>query len=246
VNEKKGLPKPPLFTSDYIAIAEILEFAPDRFGQLILALMYYTADGTEPENLPDDLKMMFSIYRRKIDAAREKYENVCTVRAESGSKGGKAKAENGKERAAAKFNPPTKTQFQEAINHFIASGDLPEELDAYEVDSFFDKLNDDGWTINGAPIQTRADWESAILARFCEVESSLPTHVYYSAFSIIFPKSGKHAGDATSDFFDTFDESSKCWIVNGKSFPAVRWRDAFDQFMPSTANLATPSKCHTV
>lgn len=74
--KKPGLPKPPLFTSDYIAMAEILEFALDRFGKLVLALMYYTTDGTMTDDLPPDLKMMFGVYQRKIDAAREKYDHA--------------------------------------------------------------------------------------------------------------------------------------------------------------------------
>ena len=65
--KKIGLPKPPLFTSDYITMAEILQFAMERFGQLVLALMYYTTDGTIPDDLPPDLNMMFGIYQRKVD-----------------------------------------------------------------------------------------------------------------------------------------------------------------------------------
>lgn len=182
--KKRGLPKPPLFTSDYIAMAEILEFALDRFGQLVLALMRYTADGTELDDLPPDIKAMFSIYRRKIDAAREKYDHVCAVRAESGSKGGKAKAEKSKQ-SAEKFKPPTLKQFREAAEHFEIIGDI-EDIDCFEVDGFYDHLRKNNWTIGGEPIKSRNDWETAIQAKFFRPAMKIPSTLYYKAFEQIF------------------------------------------------------------
>ena len=70
--KKVGFPKPPLFTSDYITMAEILQFAMERFGQLVLALMYYTTDGTTPDDLPPDINMMFGIYRKWKQGRQEK------------------------------------------------------------------------------------------------------------------------------------------------------------------------------
>lgn len=144
-NEKKvGLPKPPLFTSDYIAMAEILQFAMERFGQLILALMYYTTDGTMPDNLPSDISMMFAIYQRKIDAAREKYKDKCIINAENGSKGGRPRkkttspiveepqshdsetAKNSKAKPKVKM-PPTREQFNQLIEMEQAEGNISAE-----------------------------------------------------------------------------------------------------------------------
>lgn len=238
--KKVGLPKPPLFTSDYITMAEILQFAMERFGQLVLALMYYTTDGTMPDDLPPDLKMMFGIYQRKVDAAREKYKNKCEVNAENGSKGGKAKAENAKKKATGpKFTPPTLKQFRDAVEHFIDDGEISEDTTDYDIDSFFDKLKDAGWTINGKPIQSRTDWEFAIKARFFEFNIASVRHLYYPVFSAIFADfcideekdGGQWADNATYDFMETYDEDSKCWIAQGESFRAPDWKSALARFM---------------
>lgn len=232
--KKNGLPKPPLFTNDYIAMAEILEFALDRFGKLVLALMYYTADGTEPDDLPPDLRAMFAIYQRKIDAAREKYDHTCAVRAENGSKGGKAKAENAKRKSGgAKFSPPTKKQFRDAVQHFADNDEIPEDTTDYDADSFFDGLKDSGWTIGGAPIQSRRDWEAAIRAKFYRYDSTLPNHFYYMIFSASFAElhDGEKSDDIAYDFMDTYDEASKRWVVKGESFPHNDWESALARFI---------------
>lgn len=249
VTPKTGLPKPPLFTSDYIAMAEILEFALDRFGRLVLALMYYTMDGTMPDDLPPDLKMMFGIYQRKVDAARDKYSHVCSVRAESGAKGGKQKAANAQKKSAgAKFNPPTQKQFRDAVEHFIDNGEISEDTTDYDADSFFDKLRDAGWTIGGAPIQSRTDWEMAIKAKFFEFNIASVRHLYYPVFSAVFAdfctgdgtRGAEWADNATYDFMETYDEDSKCWVIQGKKFHAAQWRDALAWFMEQYSESSNP------
>lgn len=239
--KKVGLPKPPLFTTDYIAMAEILEFTLDRFGRLVLALMYYTLDGTMPDDLPPDLKMMFCLYQRKVDAAREKYQNKCTINAENGRKGGLTKAENakGKPVCGANFKPPTQKQFRDAVAHFVDSGDIGEDTSDYDSDAFFDQLNESGWAINNKPIQCRSDWEYAIKAKFFEFNVASIRHLHYPVFSAIFSdfcpdgvkNGGEWAENATYDFFDTYDENSKCWIVQEENFPLPQWKSALTQFM---------------
>lgn len=239
--KKIGLPKPPLFTTDYIAMAEILEFTLDRFGRLVLALMYYTLDGTMPDDLPPDLKMMFCLYQRKVDAAREKYQNKCTINAENGRKGGLTKAENakGKPVCGANFKPPTQKQFRDAVEHFVDIGDIDDDTSDYDIDAFYDNLNQNGWTINKKPIQCRADWEFAIRAKFFNFNVSSIKHLYYRVFSAIFAdfcpdgkeNGGKWADNATYDFLETYDGDSKCWTIQGKNFPATKWEDALAQFM---------------
>lgn len=238
--KKVGLPKPPLFTTDYITMAEILQFAMERFGQLVLALMYYTADGTMPDDLSPDLKMMFGIYQRKVDAALEKYKKKCATNAENGSKGGKAKAENSKKKTTgAKFTPPTQKQFRDAVKHFADCGDIDEDTSDYDRDAFFDQLEESGWAIKNRPIQCRSDWEYAIRAKFFNFNVSSISHLYYSVFSAIFsdfcPDGGESGGEwadnTTYAFFDTYDENSKCWIVQGENFPANQWKTALAKFM---------------
>lgn len=237
--KKVGLPKPPLYTSDYIAMAEILQFAMERFGQLILALMYYTTDGTMPDDLPPDISMMFAIYQRKIDAARTKYENKCATNAQNGRIGGLTKAANVAKTKGATFKPPTQKQFRDAVAHFVDRGEIDEDTGDYDSDAFYDKLKGDGWTINKKPIQFRADWEAAIRAKFFEFNISSIRHLYYPVFSTVFAdfchdkegNSGEWADNATYDFLDTYDEDSKCFIVHGESFPTAKWKEALAQFM---------------
>lgn len=164
-----GLPKPPLFTADYIAMAEILEFALDRFGRLVLALMYYTADGTMPEDLPPDLKMMFGIYQRKVDAAREKYDKKCLTNAENGAKGGRPK-KNAKvatepdeevptsppkkaDPPIIKF-PPTKNQLIKLIEQRQTDGFIAPKCNPVE---FFEWMEQLQWRINKEPAQNVED-----------------------------------------------------------------------------------------
>ena len=243
--KKPGLPKPPLFTSDYIAMAEILQFAMERFGQLVLALMYYTADGTMLDDLPSDLKIMFGIYQRKVDAAREKYENKCAANAKNGAKGGKAKAENARKKPdGVKFSPPTQKQFRDAVKHFVDMDEISEDTTDYDADSFFDKLRDAGWTIGGAPIQSRTDWETAIKAKFFDFNIASVCHLYYPVFSTIFAdfctgegvRGAEWADNATYDFMDTYDKGSKCWIVQGERFCAADWKNALAQFMRQSSD----------
>lgn len=232
--KKVGLPKPPLFTSDYITMAEILQFAMERFGQLVLALMYYTTDGTMPDDLPPDINMMFGIYQRKVDAAREKYKNKCAVNAENGAKGGKAKAKNAKKMAAGpKFTPPTQKQFRDAVQHFADNDEIPEDTTDYDTDAFFDELKDSGWTIGGAPIQSRADWEAAIRAKFYQFSSTLPDHFFYEIFSAAFAElhDGEKSDFVASDFMDAYDEAAKRWNVQGEYFPTPDWKSALARFM---------------
>lgn len=228
--KKVGLPKPPLFTSDYITMAEILQFAMERFGQLILALMYYTADGTIPDDLPPDINIMFGIYQRKVDAAREKYQNKCKTNAENGQKGGLAKAENA---TKAKFRPPTQKQFRDAVAHFVDADEIPEGITGYDADSFFDELKEVGWTIGGAPIQFRADWEAAIRAKFRQFGSTLPDHFYYTIFSAAFAElhDGEKSDSVAYDLMDAYDEAAKKWNVQGEYFPAPDWESALARLM---------------
>lgn len=241
MSDKKGLPRPPLFTSDYIALAEILDFALDRFGKLILALMYYTSDGTVPDDLPDDLRAMFAIYQRKIDAAREKYERTCTARAENGRKGGKAKAENAREKATdAKFKPLTQKQLHAAVDHFMDDGSIQEDIEDYDIDRFFDELKETQWSICGEPIQKRTDWEAALREKFTAYKTEgIPHHWHYMVFSSIFSEfhglrdenGESHAEDAESDFMDTYDPDTQCWNVREESFPQTQWEKALAHFM---------------
>lgn len=221
MSEKKGLPRPPLYTDDYITMAEALEFMMEQFGQLILAIMYYTANGATPDNLSPDLKVMFAIYQKKIDFAREKYEQKCATNAKNGQNGGRPR----KGDAAATFKLPTLKQFQTTIKHYLDTGDI-EEINDYDMDVFFDRMKGAGWSIGGEPIQRRSDWESATLARFGAAPQPFTHQQYYSVFETVFStlhamrdsEGRSQADDIAYNFFDTYDESTKTWIVDGEAF----------------------------
>lgn len=228
-DKKVGLPRPPFYASEYLDMAEILQFAMERFGQLILAIMRYTVDETVPEDLPLDLKIMFSVYQKKIDFAREKYQSKCKTNAKNGQKGGLAKAENA---TKAKFRPPTQKQFRDAVAHFVDAEEIPEGITDYDADSFFDELKEVGWTIGGAPIQFRADWETAIRAKFRQFGSTLPDHFYYTIFSAAFAElhDGEKSDSVAYDLMDAYDEAAKSWNVQGEYFPAPDWKSALARF----------------
>ena len=236
--KKVGLPRPPFYASEYLDMAEILQFAMERFGQLILAIMRYTFDETVPEDLSPDLKIMFSIYQKKIDFAREKYQSKCKTNAENGKKGGQAKAANSKKaNAGPKFTAPTLKQFRDAVAHFVDNGEIPEDITDYDADSFFDELKEAGWTIGGAPIQSRGGWEAAIRAKFCQFDSTLPDHFYYMIFSAAFAKfhNGDKADDITYDLMCAYNDASKSWKIEGESFTPLEWEKALARFIESSS-----------
>ncbi|WP_217959739.1 DUF6291 domain-containing protein [Acutalibacter muris] len=241
-NEKKvELPKPPLFTSDYIAMAEILQFAMERFGQLVLALMYYTTDGTMPDNLPPDISMMFAIYQRKIDAAREKYEQKCLNNAKNGAKGGKAKAAKASgEAGTRKFTPPTLKQFRDAVAHFYDDDELGnDEPEDYDIDRLYDELKAAGWKISGEPIQNRRDWELVIINRFSPYKGDSPIK-QSELFKFTFgnfpdlrdPSGNSLADDAIGDFDEQYDKGKEGWTIAGEFYPKAKWQEALDKYIP--------------
>lgn len=75
-------------------------------GKLFKAIFDYADEGTEPKF--DDLAMtvLFSVFRSQIDAAAEKYADVCRRRSEYGKKGGAPKGNKN----AAKPKPEGETE----------------------------------------------------------------------------------------------------------------------------------------
>ena len=228
VSDAKALQK--MLHAEKITLAQI--------GELFLAVMDYV-DKVEVEVSPE-LLFIYTTFTTRIDSKREARVKIGASRAENGQKGGLAKAENAKKKATGpKFTPPTQKQFRDAVEHFIDNGEISEDTTDYDADSFFDKLKDAGWTINGNPIQSRTDWECAIKAKFFEFNIASIRHLYYPVFSAIFADfcidkekdGGEWADNATYDFMDTYDENSKCWIVQGESFRAADWKSALTRLM---------------
>lgn len=238
-------------------MAEILKFAMERFGQLILALMYYTTDGTMPNDLPPDISMMFAIYQRKIDAARDKYTSKCATNAENGSKGGRprkkvATDEPGEAPAPLQAEPPKKTkappkikmppteaQITKLIQREQADGLISEKCDPEE---FFEWAETLKWKINGEPAQNVGDFLAYAEAKY-PPESLVDTIGIMSeppflvnSFRIIFKElhglrdneGNTGALVAAIDFLKAHDGG---WSFHGQTFTDDQWREALSAFM---------------
>ncbi len=254
-NEKKiGLPRPPLYTDDYITMAEALTFMMESFGELILALMYYTADGTMPEKLSPELKVMFSIYQKKIDFAREKYEQTCMRNARNGKNGGRprktaaadgpgdapasARAEPPETAGAARKirMPPTRTQLTRLIQREQAEGLISEKCDPAE---FFEWAETLKWRINGEPARSVGDFLAYAEAKYPKggASASIPTPIRLELiYGIIFKelhglrddKGSTGALAAAIDFLKAYDGG---WSFHGQSFTDGQWKEALAAFM---------------
>lgn len=75
---------------------EIIEMLPDaEKGRLLMALMIYSQDGTEPDDLETATMMAFVIIRKRIDYDSLKYDGVCERNQKNGKRGGRPKASGG-------------------------------------------------------------------------------------------------------------------------------------------------------
>lgn len=216
--------------SDAKALQQLLEtgvITRANVGDLFLAVMSYV-DKIEIEVSPE-LKALFATYKVRVDKNREARVKVGESRVEPGRLGGQAKAENAKKRAAAAFKAPTLKQFRDTIKHYLDTEDIEEAVD-YDVDAFFDHLKEAGWKIGEEPIIQRGDWETAILARFGSAPQPFSHQQYYSVFETVFStlhaqrddEGRSQADDIAYNFFDTYDESTKMWDINGEKIKDVR------------------------
>lgn len=202
---------------------------PEQIGLFFTAVMDYVATGIIAE-VPSDLKVLYADYRKRIDRAQGAYDQKCAKNAANGSKGGKAKAKNAKaagsdkEAPPAKFKPPTRKQFYDAVEKQANEDEEYVMPDDYDIDCFFDSLDESGWQIGQTPIRCRQDWEYAISAKFFSNEDS---PFYYAAFVYAFStkdglrdERGKSQADcAVYYFFQDYDG------------PPDKWRDSFDQYL---------------
>ena len=64
------------------------EMTPEEIGQLTLAMIRYSRDGSEPKFTDRALRFMWKAVRARLDADTEAYEERCRVNRENGAKGG--------------------------------------------------------------------------------------------------------------------------------------------------------------
>ena len=257
MDTEKKLPRPPFYTDEYIGMAEILEFAMERFGQLILALMYYTANKTIPKELPSDLKMMFSVYQRKIDLAREKYVQTCEKNAANGKNGGRPRKgaaatepeeatttpetePSKKAKAIPKVKmPPSADLFCKLLKKEQADGLVSEECDSAD---FFEWAENLKWKINGEPAKNVGDFLSYAEARYpakaviATIGIMPKTPQLSHAYGIIFKalhglrdeEGNTGALVSAIDFLKAYNGG---WNLHGQSFSDDQWKEALDEFM---------------
>lgn len=84
----------PLSTGDFLSAAKVM--SADSFGRFVLAIANYAVDGTLPNNLPADAKLVFDLYQAKVDDAWAMHKMRSEINAKNGRRGGEAKARNAK------------------------------------------------------------------------------------------------------------------------------------------------------
>ena len=198
---------------------------------LICAIEDYAKDGTIID-VPSDARAMYALLRKKIDRSQQAYEEKCRINAENAAKGGKAKARNAKEKdgssGANKFKPPTLKQFKNAVDEYA------DDVSDYDIESFYDHLNESKWQFEGMAIQSRKDWEQIISARFCNNSRPKTPNVFQKAFSYLisaYPRLHHRWDDVNSiidSLIDGWDIDTSTWIVEGRAFKVAEWKEALD------------------
>lgn len=255
MNSNKSLPKPPLYTKDYLAMADRLNDA--QFGALVRAIMQYVDSGTLPEKLPLELNLVFGFYQSKIAAAREKYERLCETNAENGKNGGRPRkqpplttpeaetSEPPKPKTGKKSPntpkikmPPSKEQFTTLIEQRQADGLISTECVPAE---FFEWAEILKWKVNGEPAESVGDFLEYAAARHPteKVAGKIPPEMrgrLGKVYGDIFKKfhglrdtdGNTCALTAAIDFLSAYDGG---WSIHGKTFSDDNWLDALAEFM---------------
>lgn len=175
-----------------------------------MAVMDYLQTGTVVE-VSQAVKYPYADYRKKVDRACTSYDEIVAKRAESGRKGGTAKAAKTKEaQATSKFKPPTLSQFKNAVKALSDSEEIDSDyFDIHDVESFYDELKENNWRIGTAPVVRRGDWEDAIKARFCYDDACDRRRPAYELFRFAFSRNYRDeegcslAYSMVMDFSDT-------------------------------------------
>ena len=205
----------------------------EQIGELFIAVMDYLQTGVVQE-VSKDIRFPYADYRSKVDRSSANYEETCAKRAESGRKGGTAKARNAANTAgvdsqqAKKFKPPTLKQFKNAVEKIADDNgwDYPND---YDIEAFYDHLNENRWLFEGMPIQSRKDWEAIISERFSDLDN-----VYYEALRYListYPQLHHRWSDIdeiTDQLCESWDEKRRTWVIDGRAFQRDDFKAALD------------------
>lgn len=89
----------------YVDTGQQIDTLPDdEAGALFKAIFHYVGEGIRPQNLSPAGAMAFGFIQMQIDRDTQKFEDTCRKRAEAGSKGGRKRAENAKQKQANQAN----------------------------------------------------------------------------------------------------------------------------------------------
>lgn len=192
--------------------AEVLKenLTTEQIGELFVAVMDYLQTGTVVE-VSQAVKYPYADYRKKVDRACTSYDEIVAKRAESGRKGGTAKAAKAKEsQSTPKFKPPTLSQFKNAVKALSDSEEIDSDyFDIHDVESFYDELGEDNWHIGSMPILTRRDWEKAIVAKFCYGNTKEAPGKYYELFEMAYGKGVQNEEGKTAALEMVYDFSEE-------------------------------------
>lgn len=221
---------------DFDLIQEL--FTPEQERLLLKAIVNYARDGTIME-VPPETQFCFASLRKKQDRAKAKYDELCAKRAESGKKGGTAKAKNAAKAEkpapvqAKKFKPPALKQFKNAVEKIADENDWDCPND-YGMEAFYDHLNEHQWQFNGMPIQSRNDWEAIITAKFTPLSDLHVPNVFYAAFCYLiseYPQLHHQWDDIdeiTDQLYESWDEKQSTWVIDERAFQRGDFKAALD------------------
>ena len=230
---------------------------PEQGMALICAIVDYAKDGTIAE-VPPEAKIFFSLLRKKQDQAKNKYDELCAKRAESGKKGGKAKAKNAAKAEgptpdqATKFKPPTLSQFKNAVKKIADEYDWDRPND-YDMEAFYDHLNESHWLFKGMPIQSRSDWEEIITAKFALPSDLYVPNVCYAGMCYLiseYPQlhhQWSEIDEITDQLCESWDEKRGAWVIDGREFQRGNFQAVLDlivgEWLKEIPPLANASTC---
>lgn len=86
------------------------EMTPEEIGQLTLAMIRYSKDGSEPKFTDRALRFMWKAVKARLDADTEAYEERCRVNRENGMKGGRPRIRTDAEETERFSEKPTETE----------------------------------------------------------------------------------------------------------------------------------------
>lgn len=213
-------------------------FSPAQMGELFFAVMDYVRDGTVRE-VSAETRYAYIDCMKKVDRSRTAYEKKVANLSANGAKGGRARAENARRdqeekqtapsSGAGAFVPPTRRRFHQTARR-LAGEEGAEAMDGEAVDALYDRLEGEGWTIDGEPLRGDGDWKGALrvgLSPYRDNPLLGPLFRYlFRGWRGLRDETGESRAEAAAaDLLDRLQEDGT-WSVRGETFDRDSWREA--------------------